>query len=219
MNIPKPTINYGIYTLSDVASILKIPNYRIRYWMSEFWNYRFTSKTFRSYSWGEGREKATSFFTLIEFYIFYKLRDFGLSANKVLNAHETIAKEINTPFPFASSTILTDGERIFFSTDDLKTLYQADKTLQSMIIKVIKEFCKKIDFNSSKLAERYYPLGKKNSVIVDPRHQFGQPIIGSTNVLTETIYNLYKGNESKSKISKIYGISIKQIENAIKFYD
>lgn len=215
---PKPTIGKGIYTIPDISKILQLPNYRIRYWINEFWNHRFSSNSLKSYSWGEGREKATSFYTLIEFYTFYQLRQNGLSAQKILNAHDVISKKIDTPFPFASSIILTDGKFIFFSIDDMSTLIHADKSLQSLIIDIIKTFCKKIEFNSSKLAERYYPLGKNNTIVVDPHHQFGQPTIKNTNLLTETVYNIYIGTKSIKSISKLYDINSNQIKDVIKFH-
>lgn len=211
-------LGLGIYTIPDMANILKLPQHRIRYWLDEFWNNRLIDQHQKSYSWGEGREKATSFYTLIEFYTFSQLRIHKIGASRILKAHQVISEQLKTPYPFASSTILTDGKQIFYSTDELKSIIHADDTLQYLIADIIKEFCKKIDFNSHDLAVRYYPLGKSKKLVVDPHHQFGQPTIKDSNILAETLFLLYKGGESKRLISELYGIDRTSVNNAIEFY-
>jgi uncharacterized protein (DUF433 family) len=75
----------------------------------------------------------------------------------------------------------------------------------------------RLDFDKNNLAQRLYPLGKNTSIIVDPRHQFGQPTISGTNLFPETIYNLYKNKESKKFIALSYDISVKQVNDAIEY--
>ena len=58
-------------------------------------------------------------------------------------------------------------------------------------------------------------MGKENSIIVDPKHQFGQPTVQGTNLFPETLYNLYKNKESKKLISLSYDISMKQVTDSI----
>lgn len=213
-----PDLGIGIYTVPDIAMILKLPQHRIRFWLDELWNNRLKDQSGDKYSWGEGREKSTTFYTLIEFYTFYQLRINKISTAKILNAHRVISRQLNTQYPFASSTILTDGKRVFFSPDNLESIIHADESLQFTIAKIIQEFCKKIDFNSNELAVRYWPLGKNKSVVVDPSHQFGQPTIKDSNILTETIFMLHKGGETNKFISKLYNLPITSIIDAIQFY-
>lgn len=216
--ITKSDLGIGIYTIPDMAIILKLPQHRIRYWLNEFWNSRLISDKTNIYSWGDGREKATSFYTLIEFFTFSQLRLNKIGASKILKAHKVISSQLKTPYPFASATILTDGKRVFYSPDNMESIIHADDTLQFTIAKIIMEFCKKIDFNSNDLAVRYWPLGKEKSIVVDPHHQFGQPTISGSNILAETLYLLHKGGESNKFISNLYGISIKAVREAVNFY-
>src|SRR4051794_34897747 len=104
----------GIYSIPDVAFILKLPVAKVRRWMNEFWDSRMAQNSNR-YSWGEGRNKATNFYTLMEFYVFYQLRELHVSTNRILTAHEDIAGQLNTPYPFGSSKVLTDGRNILFT--------------------------------------------------------------------------------------------------------
>jgi uncharacterized protein (DUF433 family) len=207
----------GIYTIPDLAFILRLPPQKVRRWMNDFWNSRLGEKYHGKYSWGEGRDKATNFYTLIEFYVFYQLRELNVGIKAILKAHEAMAKQLNTPYPFASSQVLTDGKSILYCLEDGTTI-KADKSLQIAFKEIIESFCKKIEFSKSKLAERYYPLGKEHHIVVDPHHQFGQPVIEHTNLLAETIFDLHTAGEKKEVLARLYKISPKEIDDAVAFF-
>lgn len=206
----------GIYTVPDVAFILGLPAGKVRRWLNEFWDSRLAEKD-NKYSWGEGRDKATNFYTLMEFYVFYQLRELNVSTNRILTAHEDIASQLNTPYPFASSKMLTDGKNILFTMED-GTVVKADKSKQAAFKEIIKNFCKKIEFSEADIAERFYPMGKDKKIIVDPHHQFGQPVIEDTNILAETVFDLYQAGESPEFISRLYQLKVKEVEDAIALF-
>lgn len=206
----------GIYSIPDLSFILQLPKHKVRRWMNDFWDSRLGGGYKGKYSWGQGRDKATNFLTLIEFYVFYQLRENKVSSNKILEAHAFMAKELNTPYPFASSEVLTEGKNIFYSLEDGTTVY-ADKSRQIVIRKAIESFCKKIEFSPDKLSKRYWPLGKENSIVVDPHHQFGQPIINGTNINASSVYSMYVSGESINVIGILYDLTEKQVNDAIIF--
>lgn len=207
----------GIYSIPDVAVILRLPKEKVRRWMTEFWDGRLNKDYNRKYSSGEGRDKVTHFHTLIEFYVFYQLRELNISTRKIFIAHNAIAEQLNTAYPFASSKVLSDGRSILFTLDD-GTIVNADYSKQAAFKEIIESFCKKIEFSKTEIAECFCPMGRDKRIIVDPHHQFGQPTIENTNILAETISDLYKAGESSSFLSRLYNISIKEIEDAISFF-
>ncbi|MGB0879195.1 MAG: DUF433 domain-containing protein [Polaribacter sp.] len=215
----KVEIGNGIYTLPDLAKILDLDYYKVRRLLNEYWDKRFASDFGSKYSWSIGNSRAVSFHTLIEFYIFYQFKDAGVSTQKILNAHQELASMYHTPFPFANAKILDGihyvGKKIVFEIQE-DEIIDLDSTKQ-LNLKFIKNFVNKLDFDKNNIAKRLYPLGKNNSVIVDPEHQFGQPTIFGTNLLPETIYNLYRNKETKKFISTSYEISIKQVTDAIEY--
>jgi uncharacterized protein (DUF433 family) len=208
----------GIYSVPDVAFILRLPAAKVRRWMKEFWDSRLGDKYQTKYSWGAGRDRATNFYTLIEFYIFYQLRELDVNTRTIFTAHEDIAEQLKTPYPFASSKVLSDGKSILYTLDD-GTVVNANKSKQIALKEIIESFCKKIEFSDTEVAERFWPLGKEKHIIVDPHHQFGQPVIENTNILAETIYNLYKAGESKDFLSRLYALEEKEIEDAIALFN
>lgn len=207
----------GIYTIPEVAFILKLPVGKVRRWMTEFWDNKFSVKHGDKYSWGEGPAKATNFYTLIEFYVFYQLRILNISTNRIFKAHQDMAEQLNTAYPFASSKLLSDGKSILFTMED-GTIVEADNTRQTVFKQIIEQFCKKIEFSATDIAEKFYPLGKEKHIIVDPHHQFGQPVIEETNILAQTLYELYSAGESISFLSRLYDIKEADIQSAIELF-
>lgn len=212
-----PELGAGIYTIPDVAFILRLPQAKVRRWMKEFWDGRLGKDYDVKYSQGEGREKVTRFHTLIEFYVFYQLRELGISTKKIFLAHRDISSQLNTAFPFASSNVLSDGKSILFELND-GTLVNADESKQSVFKEIIESFCEKIEFSSADIAQCFYPMGRDKHIVVDPHHQFGQPTIEHTNILAETIFDLYKAGESKAFLVRLYQVPLQEIEDAISFY-
>ncbi len=210
-------IGTGIYTIPDIASILRLPTTKVRRWMKEYWNEKFAQGECDAFSQGTGKEQVTNFYTLIEFYTFYQLRLNGVSSFKINKAHDILAEVYKTKYPFAKSNILTDGKNIFFS-GKVGEIIEADITLQINIKEVLEPFCRSIDFDVNSLATRFYPLGKNHEIIIDPHRQFGQPVIGNTNILTETVFDLYRAGEPLKVIANIFELTSKQVKDAIDFH-
>ncbi|WP_177194175.1 DUF433 domain-containing protein [Dyadobacter sp. SG02] len=210
-------VGTGIYTLPDIAEILHLPAVRVRRWMHEYWQLRFSSSAESEFSHGSGKELVTNFLTLIEFFTFYQLRQEGVSAQKIVKAHQILSKAFRTKYPFAKSNLLTDGKQILFS-GEVGEIIRADETLQITIKEAFAPFCKKVEFNEDNVVKRFYPMGREHSIVVDPRRQFGQPVIGDTNVLAETVYRLHRGGESVEMITSLYALTVEQVNDAINYY-
>ncbi len=81
----------------------------------------------------------------------------------------------------------------------------------------MEEFFEKIEFDDNNIAVRFFPLANSRNVVVDPKHQFGQPVISGTNIKIQTIFSLYQGGETLKDISSLYDISIDKVKDAIAF--
>ncbi len=206
----------GIYTTDEVAQILHLPHAKVKRWLSDYWEVKFSDDT-NHYSEGHKTEQVTNFYTLIEFFTFYQLRIKKISVPKIVKAHKILATHYQTRYPFATYGILTDGEKVLFE-DEVGEIINADDSLQIYIREVIEPFCERIEFNSQHLATRFFPNGKNSQVVIDPKRKFGQPIIKGTNILTNTIYALYLGKESVKKIANIFELTDDQVQDAIDFH-
>jgi uncharacterized protein (DUF433 family) len=211
-----PKLGEGIYLIKDVSEILLLPYPKVRYWMHEFWDNRFGKANGGAYSFGENGNKAVNFFALIEFYTFYQLRIQGVSSQQIQRAHQIIAKELNTPFPFATAEISTDGKRIWY--EKLENIIKADGRKQFDFKKLISPFLHRIEFDNNNIATRFFPLEKSKNIVVDPKHQFGQPTISGRNINVATIKKLFDGGESKENISVLYNLKSSQVDDALRYY-
>jgi uncharacterized protein (DUF433 family) len=209
-----PKIGEGIFLLTDVANILGLPAQTVRRWLNEFWNKKFSTNNIH-YSFGE-KNNAVNFFTLIEFVTFAKLREQGFSAQSIQELHQILSKKLNNhPYPFASTRLFTDGIEIWRELHN--ELEKIGGGQQLSFKKILEPFLNKIEFDKKDIAVRYYPLGKNKSVVIDPKHQFGQPTVLGTNIKVSTIHNLYKGKETRKNICYLYNLSDKQVNDAIYY--
>jgi uncharacterized protein (DUF433 family) len=213
----KQQMGSGIYTLPDIARILGYPQSKVRRYIKDYWDDRLGKKLFNeTYSWKNEKIKAVNFYVLIELYTCFLLREQGASAQSIMKARESMIKELHTPYPFASHKVLLAGKRILYELEDL--IISADGSKQLNITEIIKEFAKNIDFDKNNLAIRFWPKGKNNSIVVDPHHQFGQPVINGTNINAEGIFSMYQSSEPLEAIGILYDLTEKQVKDAINFY-
>jgi uncharacterized protein (DUF433 family) len=208
----KPALGMGIYTLPDVSRILKIPQHRIR-WYLKIWDNRFGIKEFgEKYSWKADSHPTVNFLVLIEFQIVVYLHDLGVPTRRILLARKEMARDKNTAYPFASTELMSDKRDVFYSEAG-QILNAGTRQLNTLV----DEYCKKIDFGSD-YAERLWPDGRDSSVVVNPRHQFGSPVIDGTNIKVSTLYSMHQSGESIPILSALYELSPNKIQDAIRFY-
>jgi uncharacterized protein (DUF433 family) len=214
----QPELGRGIYSIPDAAIILDIPVVRVRTWVNKYWEMEFLGelKTDERYTWGKQREKALHFLTLIEIIAVNSFREIGVSFSKIKLAHELLANLLSTPYPFAHAELMSDGKRIFYGIDT--SLLEIDRKQQLYFADLVAPYCKKIDFQEkTKLAERYWPLGKDHNIVVDPHHSFGQPVITGTNTTAEAVINMLRAGDSPGLIASVYELNQKDVEDVQAF--
>jgi uncharacterized protein (DUF433 family) len=203
--------------MPDVAAILDLPVRKVRRWLQDYWNAQFGQSSGTAFSAGTGSDLVVNFHTLIEFYVFYQLRTKGVSVQRIVDMHRFLEAELQTPHPFATVDVLADKQGNVLFTGRAGELVRADKSLQIVIKEVLMPFYKKIEFGANNIAERFYPLGRESSVVVDPRRKFGQPVIGDTNITTDTVSDMYQAGESQEFIARIYDLTAGQVADAIAY--
>lgn len=214
----KQKLGSGIYTIPDISRLLKLPQVKVRRYLNEYWDERLGKKLFNeTYSWSvDNKTKAVNFHTLIELHICFHLKEMGIPTRIILKSREAIAKDLNLIYPFASAKLLAYGDKIWYQFKD--SIVNADGSRQSDFIEFIEDFASKIEFNSQKVAERFWPDGKSSDVVIDPHHQFGQPVLSGTNINAEVIFSMYESGEPIEAISILYDLTKKQVGDAISFY-
>jgi uncharacterized protein (DUF433 family) len=211
--INEPRVGEGIFLTSDVAEILRLPYPKVRRWMFEMWDIRFAEKG--KYTFGDEKNKAINFYTLIEFFTFFQLRQRGVSSQKIQKAHSIISRELKTPYPFATN-VRTDGREIWY--EHLDELVNANGKQQLDLKAILDPFLQRVEFGKNNLAEIFFPLENSKNIVVDPKKQFGQPIITGRSLQANTIRKMYEGGESKKNICLIYDLKPSEVDDALRYY-
>lgn len=215
----EPRIGEGVYLIKDVAKILGLDYELCRRWINGYWDGNLRDNF--SYVFGEKGNKAINFYSLIEFYTFYKLREKNIGASAIRKLHKELAEKYNSDYPFALAQDFYIEDRKYkklIVVDVIDGYYKNDGK-KKLYLKFYDDFLEKVEFDKDNFARRYYPLGKEKNVVVDPLHQFGQPIIKDTNIKTQTIYSLYKGGETNENICILYNLPIEKVQDAINFHE
>jgi uncharacterized protein (DUF433 family) len=212
-------IGRGLYTVSEISKILRLPYYKVNRWLNKYWDGQLGKAFNTTYSNKIKSTKAVSFYTLIEFYVCYQLLNAQVPIKNIIKARLELTKKYGSNYPFAQKDILlnikTDGSKVFIELGN-NDILSLDGT-QQLNITFIKQFYKNLDFDKELMATRYWPLGKAKSVIVDPKHQFGHPVVENTNIYPETLFGLYRGGESIEVIAKLYDLTENEVKDAIEY--
>lgn len=214
-----PEIGEGIYLIKDVSKILQLPYGKVYRWIVGYWGKSLDSNI--NYVFGGDDSRAINFYSLIEFYTFFKLREKGISSTEIKKVHNELSKILNTRYPFAMQDFYVDKltkKKKFVYYKYLESLIKFHPKKQYSFDFIIDEFLDKIEFDENNFAVKLFPLGKDKKVVVDPQHQFGQPTIFGRNVKTRTIYSLYKGGETEEDICILYNLSSDEVQDAINFH-
>src|SRR4028118_1376842 len=210
----QPKIGEGIFLVRDVAIILRLDYENVRRWIAGYWSGSLQEDY--DYTFGEKGSKAINFYSLIEFYTFFKLREKGLSTTEIRKLHQTLEKDYNTPYPFAIARdyyIEKRKKKTFVYFSYLESLIKHDAKRQ-FSLQFVQDFLDKIEFDDNNVARRFFPLPNSKNVVVDPQHQFGQPTIAGTNIKTQVVFSLYKGGEPLGNICNLYDLPPEKVQDA-----
>lgn len=212
-------IGNGIYTVPDVANILRLPYHKVNTWLNEYWDGKLGKAFKGKYSWRIDSTRAVGFHTLVEFYVMMQFAEAGVKPAQVLKAHTELSKSHNTIFPFAQKQIIenisTDGKKIYLNIDGTTITLDGSKQFNLDFIKL---FFKKLEFDNELLATRLWPLGKGKAVVCDPQHKFGQPVIDGTNIQTEAVYKMFLAKEPIPFIASLYELPEQKVKDAINYH-
>ncbi len=77
-------------------------------------------------------------------------------------------------------------------------------------------FFDRVDFEGD-IPVRYWPDGRDAHIVVDPRRQFGTPIIEGTRMGTEVLHGMYAAGDPAEWLAHAYSLDLVQVEAAIRF--
>lgn len=213
----------GIYSISEASRLSGVSQGRLRRWLSGY-TWRKGSRTSSTAAlWRRQLPEiegslALGFLDLIEARLIDAFRNAGVPWSEIKSAGTKACALLDIDHPFATHRFATDGRRIFveiLSTEGEATLLELSKSQYAFDKIVRPSFIRNIDFEES--AVRWWWMGRKRSVVIDPMRQFGAPIVAASGVPTRVLYDSYVAEDSVSRVADLYEVDARTVRDAIDF--
>jgi len=224
--IPFQHIGKGVYSLAEAERLIKIPRRRISRWTRGY-TYRYKGEAHYTPPLIAGDVERSvdkgpilSFLDLLEVRFLDAFLVYGVSRKAVriaaLHARELLGRH----HPFSTRIFKTDGHSIFAEivrgTDD-KHLLDVVKN-QFVFARIISpSLYEGVEFDASNDPQRWWPLGKKHTVVIDPERGFGAPIVAGSGVPTQVLADAVKAEGSIEFVAKWYEVSVREVRDAVLF--
>jgi DNA-binding transcriptional MerR regulator len=225
-------LGQGLYTIPEASRLTRIPVDTVRRWILGY-SYRLSPRSRKSLRGRAskppvvvpslprlGQSVALSFLELMELHVVKALKERGVSLQRIRRASEEAREVSDTPYPFAWKPIFTDGRDVFMKLEagaELDRILQLGSGGQWVLEPVLRSFLKRIEFDpSTKLAKRWWPLGRSAGILVDPAVSFGAPILETAGICTVVLWEATR-QEPIDAVAKWYQIEASLVTTAIRF--
>jgi uncharacterized protein (DUF433 family) len=221
-------IGTGLYPLTQAARLVGVGPQSVRRWLKGYsWKYRdgrsSSGPLWRlQYADDEdlGREQALGFDDLLELRMVAKFIEHGVPLIAIRATIEA-AGELGD-YPLQKQRFVTDGRKIFLdaverATGERKLLDVRGR--QFVFEDVIRpSLYEDIEYSEAGKARRWFPVHKRRVIVLDPAVQFGEPIIASAGVPTDTIAAAFAAEgKDRARVAKLYRITPAAVSAAVAF--
>jgi len=218
-------LGVGIYSVPEAARLTEVSANRIRRWLG---GYDFKVKDGSVHKspalWQgairEGKELSLSFRDLIEVRFVDAFRKHGVSWEVLRLSAQRAAELFQVTHPFSAKRFRTDGKSIFADivsesgeeslVDLFKNQYGFKKILDPYLYRGL-------EFSPSDDLLRWWPMGQKRKVVLDPARAFGQPIVSTGYIQTTVLASAYRAEESFERVANWFGTDARSVRDAVEF--
>jgi len=218
-------VGIGVYSPNEAARLLKTPVRTLRRWVD---GYTYRVRAGEQYGAPvispqlphPDETEILTFLDLMELYFIARFRREGVDLRTIRDAAERLAERYATDHPFATEQFFTDGRRIFADWLEKKTGDRLTEELakrQLVFDQFARPFFREVDFDFERRIRRYWPLGKRARVVLDPTRHFGKPIDSKTGVPTWALYQAVDGGESEERVAAWYDVPVAAVARAVEY--
>ena len=225
---PQTYIGVGIYTVSDAARFLrpsstKASPQNIRRWLVGH-TYRYRGERRRANPlWRPQLPKiddtvGMGFRDLMELRFIVAFRDEMLSLQAIRFALARACEIVGHDHPFATERFQTDGKNIFLeiaTETDEPTLINLLSN-QYAIHRMLAPSFKDIDFKDG-IAARWWPMGQRSGIVLDPNRSFGRPIDDASGIPADTLSTALATLGSVKEVVRWYEVDPGAVRAASRF--
>ena len=217
-----------LYTIHEASRYLQVPENTIRAWV--------TGRAYPLRGGGrrrsnavielpEPRQNLLSFVNLTEAHVLDALRrQYGVALPQIRRAIDYLHEKFPSPHPLVSHEMLTDGRSLFVEGAGVpREVINASRYGQLAIRDLVELHLQRIEWDTDGFVLRLYPFTTKSRrpdelklVTMDPRVEFGKPVLSTSHVPTAVIADRFKAGESIDELAEDYGEKPEHIQEAIR---
>lgn len=165
---------------------------------------------------GLGEQEAVAFVDLMEVATVSALRKRRFSFKRIRQINAYCRLYLQEPRPLVTQKFKVAGQDIFLDAD-FDVLVDVGREAGMLAWReVLEPFLEDVEYENE-LARRWWPLGKKRMVVVDPDYGFGLPVVEGTGVRTEIIAERHRAGDSIDEIAYDFDVTPKQINDALRW--
>ena len=213
----------GIYSLAEASRLTGVNAQRIGRWVS---GYSFQSSGRRHESdpvWARqlpiiDDKYALGFLDLMEVRFVKAFMDQGVSLHSIRRAALRAKELFRVDHALCTNMFLTDGRTILAEVGEEsgeKELLDLVKN-QYAFNKVLRPYLSGVEFEE-KIVARWWPIGEKKKVVIDPGRSFGAPITSDRGIQTKILATAVKTEDNLDVVANWYEVSKQEIRDAVKF--
>lgn len=162
-------------------------------------------------------EEGVSFVDLVELVAIGRFRRAGYSLQKIRRIVDRCRHLFRVERPFVELKFKKGGPEVFVQHPDEGLIEVLRTAGQRAWHDILEPFLENVDYGEDGVVERWWPLGKKTPIVVDPAYAFGLPVIRGTGIRTEVILEQFRAGASIREISHDFQVPPELVEEAVRF--
>lgn len=218
----------GLYPLVQAARLVGVEPRSVRRWLKGYsWNYRDGRSSSGplwtlQYANDEelGAEQVLGFHDLLELRAIAKFIEHGVPLKVIRLTIEQATKQFGA-HPLHTQRFMTDGRKFFHEAIELtgqRNLvdFEGKQIVFDAVIRP--SLFAGIDYTATGQAQRWFPVQGRKVIVLDPRKQFGEPIIADAGVPTDTIAAAVKAEGGdRKRVARLYRVTPAAVDAAVNF--
>lgn len=167
-----------------------------------------------------------SFLDLVELMYIRGFRRAGASWHLVHQAAHVAARLFTAAHPFAMRRFFADPAGIYAllaEEDGAESLVELVGHGQGILSELVTPFLGQLEFDADDVARRWWPLGQRAGVVVDPELAFGAPVVREVGVPAATLTAAYAAEKATGReqaierVAWFFRIQPRHVEAALDF--
>lgn len=210
------SLNLGLYTPAEAAYYGEIAIGSVFRWLYRYKN----SSPVLTPRLGDN-ERVVTFWDFIQLYIIDRAREGGISLQKIRNAIRS-AERSGISYPLARKNVHVIFARELHIGDSERDVAQftGKHPGQMLLHEIAKPYSQRISFDRDGLAQTFIVFSAFNrDVRMDPRFEFGTPLVSSTGFPSYVLANAIDAEGSVYRAAQAYGVDEEDIRVAKSFHD